>query len=202
MSTQLLRTRQKLTGGDPLTMVFLGDSLTSGWMVNRGYLDFLRGMLAANYPAARITIINRGVPGDTARGGLQRLQRDVLAHEPDLVGVQFALNDAFTGCSPESYERTVSAIVARIRQECAAEVLLITSVLPGDIGASLEADVFYRRLKDIASRESAAIALVDDYWRERIAGGIDHTGLLQPDGVHPTEAGYRLMAEAVLRMLV
>jgi lysophospholipase L1-like esterase len=170
-------------------------------MVSRGYLDFLQDMLAARYPAARPAIINRGIPGDTARGGLQRLDRDVLAHDPDLVGVQFALNDAFTGCSVDAYGRTICHIITRIRQACAAEVLLITSVLPGDIGDSLDVDAFYGRLKDIASRESAAIALVDDYWRERIAEGVDHTGLLQPDGVHPTEHGYRLMAEAVLRAL-
>jgi len=71
--------------------VALGDSLTYGWMVDKGYLDFLGEMIGEEFPDARFSLINCGMPAGTARSGLNRLQRDVLSRNPDCVFVQFGL---------------------------------------------------------------------------------------------------------------
>ena len=191
----------KLNAGEAVTIVALGDSLTSGWMVARGYVDCLRDMLMIRYPRADVRIINSGIPGDTAPGGLYRLQQDAISFHPDLVMVQFALNDAFCGCPVAEYRRSIEAIVERIRQESSAEILLLTSTLPADAD---ELDVpapLYAALKDIARDKACAIALVDEHWSDAIAGGTPHASLVLHDRVHPSEEGYRLMAEAVMSCL-
>ena len=97
----LEQSKEKLHRGAPVTLVALGDSLTSGWMVRKGYLEYLTEMIEQAYPSARLTIINRGIPGDTADNGRVRVYSDVIAHKPDLVFIQFALNDAVMGYSPQ-----------------------------------------------------------------------------------------------------
>jgi acyl-CoA thioesterase-1 len=191
----------KLQEGLAVTIVALGDSLTSGWMVARGYVDFLRDMLMARYPKADVRIVNSGIPGDTAPGGLYRLQQDALSYSPDLVLVQFALNDAFCGCSVAEYRRAIEAIVERVRQESRAEVLLLSSTLPEDCEEQTVVAPFYACLKDIAREKECGVALVDEHWRAAIAAGTPHDSLVLYDRVHPSEEGYRLMAEAVMSCL-
>jgi len=197
----LVNTIAKLQLTEQMTIVALGDSLTSGWMVARGYTEFLRAMLMARYPKVGIKIINSGIPGDTASGGLCRLQQDVISYVPDLVLVQFALNDAFCGCSLGEYRRSIEAIVERIRQESSAEVLLLTSTLPADASELDVVSPFYAELKQIAQDQTCGLAPVDEHWRNAIAGGCSHDELVLDDRVHPSEAGYRLMAEAVMGCL-
>jgi acyl-CoA thioesterase-1 len=191
----------KLQSTENVTIVALGDSLTSGWMVARGYTEFLRDMLMARYPKAGIKIINSGIPGDTAPGGLFRLQQDVISYAPDLVLVQFALNDAFCGCSLGEFRLSIEAIVERVRQESSAEVLLLTSTLPADASDFDVVAPFYAELKQIAQDQTCALAPVDEHWRNAIAGGCSHDELVLDDRVHPSEAGYRLMAKAVMACL-
>lgn len=69
-SMKPLRTLEKLECGSPVTIVAIGDSLTYGWMAEKGYLDFLGDMLLSKYRKAVLRIVNRGIPGDTAQGGL------------------------------------------------------------------------------------------------------------------------------------
>ncbi len=196
-----LATVEKLKNGTPVRIVALGDSLTYGWMVPKGYLDFLEDMLVEKHPECRVKIINRGIPGDTARGGLHRLDRHVLGENPDLVFVQFALNDAFTGCAPDQYSRHLAAIVDRIRSASPAEVLLLTSIAPGNGHDDLQAEEFYARIERVAAGKTVPVARVHAWWKQRIAEGVPHEHILQADQVHPTVEGYRLMAEAVMQEL-
>jgi len=198
----LEKTKQKLAAGEPVRIVALGDSLTEGWMVRKGYLDFLGEMIEKKYPSCRVAIINRGVPGDTAEGGLFRLREDVLDRDPDLVFIQFALNDAFIGVNPARFKNTIRVIVEQIRADTDAEILLVTSVpVLANPAEDKMTERFYEALIDLAREERCAIALVHRYWKKRIAEGVDFSGLVQSDQVHPTVAGYRLMAEAIMEVL-
>jgi len=193
------KTIAKLAAGESVRIAALGDSLTYGWMVEKGYIAFLQEMLQAKYPAATIQNINRGIPGDTAEGGLRRLKEQVIDARPDLVFVQFALNDAFIGCTLAEFEKNIALIVHRLQKETAAEVLLLTSVALADPQEDSIALQYYERLEQVAQQRSVSIARVHAYWKDAASGNFD--GLLQADGVHPTAAGYRLMAEAIMQVL-
>ncbi len=198
---ELETTRKKLSSGEPFTLVALGDSLTCGWMVRRGYLDFLDEMLHRKYPAANFLIINKGIPGDTAEGGMMRAGHDVVPHKPDLVIIQFALNDAFSGCPVEVFKSNILSIIDRVKKNSPAEILLLTSVALGDDHENRMAERFYERLIHISEVADVALAQVHAYWQKKISEGTHLGSLVQADQVHPTEAGYRLMAEAVMEVL-
>ncbi len=195
---KLTKTISMLEAGEPVRLIALGDSLTQGWMARKGFLDFLSGMLKKKYPSCRVSIINRGIPGDTAEGGLLRLRNDVLDHDPDLVFIQFGLNDAFSGVNPGRFESMVQQIVEQIRNETDAEILIITSVPVVYERMDEIADDFYGRLEAVAEREGLAIVRVHRYWMEKIEQGLEFTSLVQGDQVHPNVEGYRIMAEAIM----
>jgi acyl-CoA thioesterase I len=193
------KTIARMGAGQSVRIVALGDSLTYAWMAEKGYVDFLQDMLKARYPAAAVSFINRGIPGDTAAGGLRRLKTEVIEEQPDLVFVQFGLNDAFTGCPPAEYGATISRIVERLRHDTRAEVLLLTSVALADPEEDALAEKYYEMLSRVARDLSVPLARVHAWWKEK--RGADFAGLLQADLVHPTAAGYRLMAEAIMQEL-
>lgn len=188
------------TGRNHLVIAALGDSLTYGWLVNKGYLDFLAEMLHAKYPDLEISIKNLGVPGDTARDGLRRVN-DVIRTNPDLCMIQFALNDAFTGINPQLFRNNIEQIIRKVKSETSAEILLLTSVPVNSPDENRVAESFYNRIIECGEEFNIPVAKVHEYWKIKISGGIKHSSLVQGDGVHPVENGYRLMAEAVMELL-
>lgn len=106
----------------PVTLAFLGDSVTHGVFELEengqsfvGISDYgavyhsrLKEWLQVLYPKAPINVINAGIGGDSAPGGAKRLERDVLRFQPDLCVVCFGLNDVHGGM--EGWERYLSAL--------------------------------------------------------------------------------------------
>jgi lysophospholipase L1-like esterase len=195
-----IKTIRKLKSGDETTIVALGDSLTHGWMVRKGYIDFMEEMLRETFPESRFLIINRGIPGDTAEGGLYRLRGDALDFSPDCVFVQFALNDAFCGYSAAQFKQYIQRIIHGIKDYCNAEIVLITSVYVGNSREPHFVGEFYRQLEILGEENGLPVAQVHDYWEKKIDEGVEFRTLVQGDLVHPTVEGYRLMAEAVMQL--
>ena len=103
-SQTLPRTAEKLAANQPVKIVCLGDSVTGIYYHTggrRAYPEMLAVALKMQYPQADVTVINAGISGHSTVDGLQRLQKDVLDHKPDLVTVMFALNDMVRVPIPE-----------------------------------------------------------------------------------------------------
>ncbi len=194
------KTIAKLQEGGPLTIAAIGDSLTQGWLVQKGYLSFLSEMLRDRYPRSECAILNRGIPGDTAEGGLLRIRDDVLDCDPDCVLIQFALNDAFMGVRVERYGNFVQAMIDAVKNETDAETVLVTSVYLDNNGEYEMALKYYGMLARLAESNTIPIARVHEYWHKKIQEGINFRSLVQYDLIHPRVEGYRLMAEAIMEL--
>ncbi|MBW2544361.1 MAG: hypothetical protein JRD43_02585 [Deltaproteobacteria bacterium] len=195
-------TIEKLLSGAPLTMVALGDSLTYGWMVDKGYLDFLDEMISEEFPDARFSLINCGMPAGTAQDGLHRLQRDVLDRNPDCVFVQFGLNDAFSGYTPEEFRSNIEMIIKRTGENTASEIVLVTSVCLENRKDNTHVKKYYDQLEELADLHRLPLVKVHVYWEDRISEGSRFDDLVQADRVHPVSQGYRFMAEAIMELLL
>ena len=100
-----------LYGENPVTLAFLGDSVTQGCFecyfdeqgiqtvfdVKSSYSTRIKEILNILYPSVQINIINSGISGDNAPNGAKRFERDIVPYQPDLVVVSFGLNDACSG---------------------------------------------------------------------------------------------------------
>ena len=70
-------------------IVFIGDSITDcdrrrgRAPYGDGYVNIVRNLLLARYPAYKLTVVNRGIGGDTTRNLAARWERDVIAEQPD-----------------------------------------------------------------------------------------------------------------------
>ena len=192
------RSITRLSGDQTFRLDALGDSLTNGWMVQKGYLDYLSEMLRERYPIARIELNNLGLPGDTARGGLFRLQSQIIKGTPDAIIIQFGINDLFSDIPAENYKENVSSMIQLIREAYGAEIILVTSVCFESPGENTAINEFYQKLAELADTYSLPLAKVHDYWQSKLKSGIPYESIVKNDYVHPTEAGYRLMAEAIM----
>ncbi|MCC5847648.1 MAG: SGNH/GDSL hydrolase family protein [Verrucomicrobia bacterium] len=82
----------KLERGEELTVVFIGGSITRGGG-EAGYVASTEAWLRENWPNAEIRVVNAGISGTGSDFGAKRYDRDVLIHQPDLLLIEFAVND-------------------------------------------------------------------------------------------------------------
>jgi hypothetical protein len=82
----------KLKAGGEVTVAFIGGPITADESV-RAYPQLVTGWMRSQYPAARVTLVNAGLPDGGSWLGAARLDRDVLPHKPDLLFVEFAVDD-------------------------------------------------------------------------------------------------------------
>ena len=120
----------KLTRGEHVTVVALGDSITEVTFHTRGHMNWV-GLLAEaifeTYGNGVCTMINAGKCGSSYRETLQRLDRDVIRHRPDLVVLAFGMNDSGRGVAElPSFRAEVRTTVTRIREACGSEILIRT----------------------------------------------------------------------------
>ncbi|MBP7560325.1 MAG: hypothetical protein KBA64_07565 [Armatimonadetes bacterium] len=193
------RTLAKLRAGEPVTIVCLGDSVTAGGdlasVVGQGYVGALERELKRRFPGGRIDVINAGVGGTPSAFGLERLQRDVLDHHPDLVTVMFSLNDA--GTPADVYAAQLTEITDRCEAE-GAEVIHMTS--------NFMTETWFGRLGDANEtvREVArdtGTGLVDAYryWELLEYQGVPYETLLLNTINHPDERGHRFFVDELMR---
>lgn len=83
----------KLKAGEAVNVLFLGGSITVGGSSPGGYVTFVEKWLTENYPNAKINIVNAGVSGTGSEYGARRYERDVLSEDPDLILIEFCVND-------------------------------------------------------------------------------------------------------------
>lgn len=181
---------------DRPVVVFLGTSLTSGlglrspgdrWPERLG-----RRADSAGRP---VEIVNAGVSGDTSAGGLRRLDWALDRGRVDVLVVELGANDGLRGQSPSALEDNLRTIVERARERHPdVSIVLVGMEAPANLGPD-----YTRRFRSVFPRVAGSmeVALVP-FLLDGVAG-ID--SLNQPDGIHPTAAGNRIMAETVWPVL-
>ncbi|MBM4370599.1 MAG: hypothetical protein FJ098_03050 [Deltaproteobacteria bacterium] len=181
-----------------LRLLGLGDSLTFGYMVPTGYLRMVEEDLRAEHPGADLHVFNHGVCGDTVLDGLARAPALLTTLSPTTVLVQFGLNDCFCGISPGRFLRGLEELVEECRRLVSGiRVLLVPPPPLRDPSMELAVPPFREAFDVVGLRHGIAVAPVVARWN----AGPRNGGLWLSDGVHPSVAGYRLMADAVLAEL-
>jgi lysophospholipase L1-like esterase len=207
--------------GSGCCIVALGDSTTVGYSVIDGYPRKLARQLFENGISA--AVINSGVNGDTTAGARERFERDVLSHDPDVVIIQFGLNDQTVRLyqRPEDVKSYVTEtqfasnlryFISELRRREVKIVLMTPNpmcwtpvlerhypegpFLKGPRGGNSLLQKYVDTERQLA--ESQKVPLVDvfqGYFNYEKTSGRPITNLFLDDGVHPNEAGYELNAK-------
>jgi len=173
-------------GAQERVIVAFGDSLTAGQGVpaQQAYPALLAARLRAEgYP---YRVVNAGVSGDTTAGGLRRVDR-ALRLGPEVVILELGINDALRGQDLETVRSNLHQLVERF-QSAGVRVLIAGMRLPPNYGAGYGA-TFQRLYEEVARKRGAALM---PFFLDGVAGD---PRLNQPDGVHPTADGYRLIVD-------
>jgi acyl-CoA thioesterase I len=173
----------------PVTIVALGDSLTAGYglAANEAFPVRLQQALAAK--GLNVQIANAGVSGDTATGGLGRLDWSV-PDGTEAVIVELGANDALRGIDPAITRKALDTILARLTER-KIPVLLCGMLAPRNLGADYVAafDTIY---PELAARYGAIL------YPFFLTGVVSDPKLNQRDGLHPTAAGVDIIVANIL----
>lgn len=202
--------RGKVEAGKTVRVAYLGGSITAapGWRVQS------REWLSRQYPQVQIEEIHAAIGGTGSDLGVFRFQNDVLRHRPDLVFVEFAVNDG--GAAPEQIHKAMEGIVRQAWRADPAIDLCFVYTVSEPVLPQLRSGKMQRSA-------SAMEELADWYQIPSIHFGVQVVRLekvgelvfkaprpsnlnetrplvFSTDGVHPhVETGHRLYTEAIAR---
>jgi acyl-CoA thioesterase-1 len=173
----------------PVKIVVLGDSLSAGYGLPAGAAFPERLALALKAKGIDVAVTNAGVSGDTASGGLGRLDWSV-PDGTEVVILELGANDALRGLDPKLTKAALDTILRKLKERHIA-VLLAGMIAPRNLGAD-----FVRNF-DAIFPALASTHGVDLYpfFLEGVAGD---ARLNQGDGLHPTAAGVDVIVARIL----
>lgn len=210
-------------------IAFLGDSVTHGcfetapgggatYDFEAVYHNRLRLMLSEKEPTRPVSVVNAGVNGDSAAGGLARLDRDVLRFRPDLCVVNFGLNDV--NGDYDRYVKSMDGIFSRLQAEGIPAVFLTCNMLNTYYNAAITAPRYYEyahktaemqlsgRLeryldgaKEAAYRRGARLCDCHEKWLAMYRAGLDTTVMLANGINHPVRELHGLFAGYLAKLL-
>jgi hypothetical protein len=190
-------------GNRTVNIVFHGHSVPAGYFKTpevrslEAYPHFVREGLARLFPHAVINVIVSAKGGENAVEGAARFDRDVLAHNPDVVLIDYSLNDRRVGLDAARAAWSRMIVAARSR---GAAVILLTPT--PDLKANLGDPQDPLEQHAVQVRQLAAefgVGLVDSLRIFEEAADAESMGELMSQSNHPNEMGHRLVSGEILK---
>ncbi len=177
----------KARRGEPVTVGVIGGSITGGAMASKPELSW--GNLAAKwwtdtFPQAKITFVNAGIGATCSDLGVHRVQAHLLDKHPDIVMVEYAVNDGINPMAAETLEGLVRRILKEPNQP--AVMLLFTMDNKGGNTQQAHAEIGQHYGLPMASFRDAL-------WPEMEAKRIVWEDV-EADVVHPNDRGHAYCA--------
>jgi acyl-CoA thioesterase-1 len=172
--------------------VALGDSLTAGLglAATAAYPSLLEQRLKDG--GVDFEVVNAGISGDTSAGGLERLDW-ALQGDVRVLIVALGANDGLRGLPIEQLRRNLAQIIERA-QARGITVILAGMEAPPNYGRDYIAS-FHKVYPELAAQYRVAFV---PFLLQGVAGT---ASLNQRDGIHPTAAGARIVADNVWSVL-
>ena len=195
---------------DGETIVFLGDSITAQGAGEKGYVTLFRQAIEKSRPDSSIKVIGAGIGGHKVPNLEARLDKDVLAHKPNVVVIYIGINDVWhstkgQGTEIGAYETGLQSLIKRCNDAGARVVLATPSVIDEKTDGSNPLDKMldeYSAVSRKVAMETGATLL--DLRAAFMANLKEYNtanepkGILTGDGVHLNDAGNRFVAVRML----
>ena len=174
-------------------ILVLGDSLSAAYGLDRkdGWVSLLSKRLAAE--GYDYEVVNASVSGETSRGGLTRLPREIEHHRPAIAIVELGANDGLRGLSLAEMRRNLAAIIEKL-QAGGARIVLVGMRLPPNYGSAYT-EQFAQVYSELAKRYDLRLV---PFLLEGVA---NHRQLFQVDGLHPVAVAQPTMLNNIWNQL-
>lgn len=186
-----------------INLVFHGHSVPAGYfktpVVNTlaSYPYLVLTALKTKYPHAVINIINTSIGGENSVSGEKRFKSEVLTHKPDILFIDYALNDRRAGLE-QSYKAWSSMIKTALKKDI--KIILFTpspdqsvDILAPNTILEQHAD----QIKQLAKENG--VGLIDSYelFKKKVISS-DSISSYMSQGNHPNEKGHQLIADEII----
>lgn len=169
--------------GSPLTIAYLGGSITEGKNYTSPFSNYVKNTFAKG----GFTEVNAGMSGTSSVVGLVRSERDIFSKKPDIVFLEFSVNDHEDISYKKSFESLVKKILDQ-PQEPAVVILINRS----KGGFSTQAQMY-----PIGKAANVAVISMDDALSKAFQSGFLSTGDYFQDEYHPHAKGGQLVADCL-----
>lgn len=187
-----------------INLVFHGHSVPAGYfktpVVNtlEAYPYQVLSALKSEYPFAVINIINTSIGGENSESGSKRFETEVLNHKPDVLFIDYALNDQGIGLERAklAWEKMISIAVKK-----GIKVILLSPSPDQRVNINEANNVLEKhslQIKNLA--EKYGVGLVDSYslFHQKVIAGESITTYMSQVN-HPNEKGHALITGAIMR---
>lgn len=176
------------------TILVLGNSIAAGLGVEPEESFPARIQQTIDSLGLPFEVINAGVSGETTAGGLSRIDW-LLRQQVDVLVLELGGNDGLRGTLPEATRSNLVAIIERTRARYPeADVVLAGMQMPPNLGQQ-----YTREFRDLFPEIARDMQVHLVPFLLEGVGGVPE--LNQPDGIHPTPEGHRIVAQTVWQTL-
>ncbi|MAE23047.1 MAG: arylesterase [Pseudomonas sp.] len=171
------------------TLLVVGDSISAAFGLDsrQGWVALLEKRLSEE--GFEHSVVNASISGDTSAGGAARFSALLAEHKPELVIIELGGNDGLRGQPPAQLQQNLASMIDK-SQSAGADVLLLGMRLPPNYGARYTTS-FAQVFADLAEQKKVPLV---PFFLEGV-GGVP--GMMQADGIHPTESAQAVLLENV-----
>lgn len=191
---RLCRFIDKLRRAENITYGAIGGSITEGACAStpeRRYVNAFSAWMTEHFPGSHVKILNTGIGASNSLFGTFRADKDLLAYKPDLVTIEYAVNDNTNPDTTNAYESLVRKCLTQ--SEDMAVILLFTMNYKGENVQRLHVPIGHHyRLPMLSYRD----AIYPD-----VANGSIAWSDIAPDIVHPNDLGHSLIKDMLARLI-
>ena len=183
---------EKLENKQEVTIAFIGGSITEGLTAGpeKCWAKLTYDRLCEKYPDTKINYVNAGLSGTPSVLGNIRLQRDVLDYKPDMVFVEFAVNDGNDQIYKDSYDAMVRKILS---QENQPAVALYFTVIKS--GHTCEA-----YMSEVGKAYGLPMVSLNNVLAHEFETGRMKWEDYSDDESHPNEWGHKMTSDLIMNM--
>ena len=186
---------RKAEAGEPITVAYLGGSITQGSTATPTtcYAYLTTQWLKQRFPKSDITYVNAGIGATGSYIGVFRTDRDVLSKSPDLVFVDFSVND-----TTEHTERNIGSYDGVLRKLWLSDSkpAIVTIAMTQDNGTS-----FQQYHSEICRAYDIPMISYHDAIMDVIKYGHIKWTDISDDNIHPNETGHSVLTEIITSYL-
>ena len=193
--SRLKQVMRRAAEGESITIAYLGGSITQGCLASEiayAYASRVTDWWKNTYKTAEIVSVNAGIGGTTSHFGGARVEEDVLTYKPDLVFIEFSVNDDAEEFFKETYEGLVRRVLS---SETAPGVVLIHNVRYDTGGNAQVMHAQVGRYYDLPS-----VSMQSSIFPKVVRGELEAISITE-DNLHPNDLGHQMVAQVITNFL-
>ena len=193
-TSRLAAAMEKAKNGESITVAAIGGSITQGAAAsstNSCYASRFFSWWQEKFPECEVNTVNAGIGGTDSYLGVHRADEQLLSYNPDVVVIEFSVNDTDKTMNKYSYDSLVRKVLSAENEP--AVILLFTTQ---EDGTSLQ-DVH----KEIGKAYDLPMISYREAVYPEVAAGTINWKDISPDNIHPNDIGHGIIGQLLSRYL-